>query len=477
MSFDYDKLKSKQDDNTYWASTSDLFMVMSILFLLLYVVAGLNTTTYSIQKNKEFKRVMELNADLKQQLETYNTVQKDYLKKQASKDEVEVYQNLMGQLDLLQDKSKQEKEDLRKQANENEKKEQALNHYQQLIRNIINSNMLAKTTIQRRDKQIKEVQSEITELETKFKDVADNLKKAKSNLAEKERKLAAENRKKEMLVNEIQKTKEQFEKELDEVKNKQKDQAKAEREAFEKKIKKQQMSAKAREEAMKKFQSEQSVKYNEQVKNLTAQVEKNKKELNQAQARINARKNLAERIKQNFQGAGIRAEVNGETGDVVLHFDGEYFDTGKYDLKPKMKKILKESMPVYAKSLFQDPKVADKISYVEIVGFASPTYQGKYIDPQSMEEQDRKAIKYNLDLSYKRARSIFENIFDKKEISFEQQQKLKSLVKVTGRSFLAEKIENTPEREIASGMDQKEFCKLYDCNKAQRVIIKFDLKH
>ncbi len=476
MSFDYDKIKEKHENQSYWATSSDLFMVLSLVFLLLYVVAGLKSSTYSIQKNKEFKRVMELNADLKQQLETYNTVQKDYLEKQASDQEVEVYKNLMSQLDLLQDKSKQEKEDLRRQANENEKKEQALNHYQQLIRNIINSNMLAKTTIKRRDQQIKNVQSEISELETKFKDVAQNLKKAKSNLAAEQRKLAAENRKKELLVNEIKKTKEKFETELAELKEKQKEQAKAEREAFEKEIKKQKMSAQAKEEALKKFQTEQEKKFSEQVNNLSQQVKKNQKELSKAQERINARKKVAEKIKANFKGAGIKAEVDGQTGDVIIHFDGEYFDTGKYNLKPKMKEILKKSIPVYAKSLFQDKKIADKISYVEIVGYASPTYQGKYIDPQSMDENDRKAIKYNLDLSYKRARSIFENIFDRNEISFEQQQKLKSLVKVTGRSFLAEKIDDS-NREIASGMDQKEFCKIYDCNKAQRVIIKFDLKN
>jgi hypothetical protein len=476
MSFDYDKIKQKQEDHNYWASTSDLFMVFSLIFLFLYIVAGIKSNTHSIQKNQEYKRVMELNADLKQQLETYNTVQKDYLDKQASQGEVEVYKNLMGKLDLLQEKAKEEKDDLRKQANENEKKEQALNHYQQLIRNIINSNMLAKTTIQRRDMQIKEVKSEISELEVKYKDVASNLKKAKSNLAEEQRKLAAENRKKEMLINEIKASQEKYEKQLENLKETHKSQSAAEKKNLEEELKKQKMSASSREQALKKWQEEQDKKYNDQISNLTSQVNKNQKELNKAQSRLNARKNLASKIIKNFRSAGINAEVDGETGDVVINFDGEYFDTGKHDLKEKMKEKLKESIPVYAKSLFDDKKIADKISYVEIVGFASPTYNGKYIDPQSMDETDRKAIKYNLDLSYKRARSIFENVFDKKEMTFDQQQKLKSLVKVTGRSFLAEKIGNE-NRNIASGMDQKEFCKLYDCKKAQRVIIKFDIEN
>ena len=37
MSFDYDRFKAKEDNGSYWASYSDLFMVLSLVFLLLYV--------------------------------------------------------------------------------------------------------------------------------------------------------------------------------------------------------------------------------------------------------------------------------------------------------------------------------------------------------------------------------------------------------------------------------------------------------
>lgn len=480
MSFDYDKVKEKHDNQTYWATSSDLFMVLSLVFLLLYVVAGLKTSTYSIQKNKEYKRVMELNADLKEQLKVYNTVQKDYLEKKASQEEVSVYKNLMSKLDLLQEEAKNEKEALRAQATENEKKEQALNQYQQLIRNIINSNMMAKTTIQRREQQIEQVKTEsesrIAELETKYKDIADNLKKAKSDLAANERKLAYANRKKEMLITELQKSQEQFEQELNTIKEQQKKQAEQEKREYEEKIQKQKMSAKAREQALKEFQKKQETKFSKQVASLSQKVKTNQKELEKAKSRLEARKKLAAKIKESFKSAGVDAEVDGGTGDVIINFGDEYFDTGKYDLKPKMQDILEKSIPVYANSLFSDKKIAEKISYVEIVGFASPTYRGKYIDPQSMDEKDRKAIQYNLDLSYKRARSIFNNIFDQKNISFPEQKRLKSLVKVTGRSFLAEKIDSS-KRGIASGMSQKEFCKIYDCEKAQKVIIRFDVEN
>ena len=67
----------------------------------------------------------------------------------------------MGKLSLLQEKTKKEKNDLMEKALENEKKEQALNKYQQIIRNIINANILAKARIQRRDKIIKTKKQEI----------------------------------------------------------------------------------------------------------------------------------------------------------------------------------------------------------------------------------------------------------------------------------------------------------------------------
>ena len=62
-------------------------------------------------------------------------------------------------------KKKEEKIKLREQAHENEKKEQALNKYQQMIRNIINSNMIAKSRIKNRDTMISNQDVEITGLE------------------------------------------------------------------------------------------------------------------------------------------------------------------------------------------------------------------------------------------------------------------------------------------------------------------------
>ena len=70
------------------------------------------------------------------------------------------------------------------------------------------------------------------------------------------------------------------------------------------------------------------------------------------------------------------------------------------------------SHPITTKT--SDKETADKVKSVELIGFASPTYRGKYVDPDSLRAGDREAANYNLDLSYYRARSIYEYIFDKK---------------------------------------------------------------
>ncbi|MFN8846791.1 MAG: microtubule-binding protein, partial [Bdellovibrionales bacterium] len=163
----------------------------------------------------------------------------------------------------------------------------------------------------------------------------------------------------------------------------------------------------------------------------------------------------------------VKADVDERTGEVVINFGDVYFDNDSSKLKPKMKEVLEKAMPEYSKALFADGKLREKVTSVEVIGFASPTYKGKYIDPKSLDPEVRKAVDYNLDLSYQRARSIFQHIFDSERLTFQHQKDLLPLIKVTGRSFLAEKLPNI--RNPSS----KNYCDQHDCKKAQRVIIKF----
>jgi len=210
--------------------------------------------------------------------------------------------------------------------------------------------------------------------------------------------------------------------------------------------------------------------------NLTKEYGSEKERLSGEIARLSKdREDLAKQLQEAFDRAGVQAaEVDKKTGDVVIHFDDQYFGTGKSILRPGMKNILKELLPVYAESLMNNQESAGKLSGIEIIGFASPTFNNRYVDPESLSPEDQEAIKFNLDLSFARARSVFSYAFDSSRFSFNYQKDLLPLVKVSGRSFLA--ADTSSENRAPAGMDADEYCSLYDCKKSQRVEIKFHLK-
>jgi len=136
-----------------------------------------------------------------------------------------------------------------------------------------------------------------------------------------------------------------------------------------------------------------------------------------------------------------------------------------------MVNVLNKTFPLYARTLFEDPQFAKNIAAIEIIGFASPTYQDRVINPNSLSAVNQSAINYNLDLSYKRARSIFNHVFNPDKLAFNYQKNMLPLVKVTGRSFFTEEIEGTR----ADKLDLEQFCKAYDCQKSQKVVVRFTL--
>ena len=547
MGFNYDKHKDHAGQDSMWTSYSDLFLGLSIIFLLLYVSASLKQGTDGLKQHQEYKRLVKESEDLKQQLKVYETLKQDYLAKQASADEQATYEELMGKLDLLQDEAKDEKKKLEMQANENAKKAQALNKYQQVIRNIINSNMLAKARIKSRDTMIDTNEEQIDDLEgtvqEKSKEIAqrnqkidtleDQLDKkmkdldkaykaqkiSKKKFEEQQRALRKDAESKIMALREsneraqreldetnrelaetstqlnqaqgtvakLGQEKERLEGELSaadgkhrEALNKMKGdfdaaQAKA-RGEFEAALAKEKLSGAAKAAREAAFKADAERKAGElagRMADLDRKYKETQGQLAKATENLNAKKNLAKSIKDNFKKYGVQAEVDEGTGDVMLSFGDEYFSTGQAELKPKMRAILEQAMPAYSASLFEDAKIANKIQSVEIVGFASPTYKGKFVDPKNMDPENRAAVNYNLDLSYNRARSIFNHVFDKSKMSFKHQERLLPMVKVTGRSFLA----NDKNRDPAGGTGSAEqFCRQNDCAKLQRVIIKFTLK-
>lgn len=568
MGFDYNKHKGGHGGgDSMWTSYSDLFLGLSIIFLLLYVSASLRQGTDGIQQQIELKQVSKENEDLKKQIQAYETLKQDYMAKQASAEEQDNYKELMDKLSLLQDEANEERQDLLKQASENQKKEKALNQYQQMIRNIVNSNMISKARIKTRDSlidtkdevivektgEIKDLQQDVaqkereikqgeqkaasleTQLDKRMKQLRDSYKSQKisakkfeqqkqalqnemegkiaqvreqtarkqaeleqaeqalaqtSNalnqtqgaLAQTEGQLnqakgsiAALGQEKEKLQGDLNAAAGKHAAEMQGIREGFAKQQAAEKAAFDRALANEKLSgdAKAAKERAFAAAAEGKAKALEgKIGDLDKQFQATKGELARAQENLNAKKKLADSIGKAFAARGVKAEVDGKNGDVMLSFGDQYFDTGRADLKPQMKDILQKAIPSYSASLFEDPKIAQKIQSVEIVGFASPTYKGKFINPKSLDPGDRQAVNFNLDLSYNRARSIFNYVFDKNKMSFTHQKQLLPLVKVTGRSFLS----NDDQRNPAATGSAEEFCRKNDCAKLQRVIIKFTLK-
>lgn len=576
MAFDYDKIK-KQDQGDFWASYSDLFSVMSLVFLLLYVVSSLNSGTSNIQQHLEYQTLAQERDDLQQQIKVYNTLKEDYLHHGASNDEQQMYEQLMDKLVLLKEEAGREKEDLRKLAQENEEKEQALNEYQQMVRNIINNNMISQARIKRRDRTIvkknetikdnvaqiqdlnKTVQEKEDAIEKGEKEIADTNKKldikitqlqnayranritkdkmneqidqlkeesevkvsqlqalnekTKSELQEVSQVLQESNKELEQArqnlhqqgseISKLMEEKSQFNRKISSLQNEYDQKMQDERQKFEQELNKQKLTSQQRAQKMAEFQKRaqqeqkelagqiQGLKektqeiqgsldqtllakneLEEKAKNLEGEKQQLTKDVNKLKEMADAKKKAINSIKQNLAASGLKADIDENTGDVMISFGREYFDSGKAELKPGMEEVIKKFMPAYSKSLLADPKVAEKVKSIEIIGFASPTFRGKYVDPLSLEASNREAVNYNMDLSYYRARAIFDYVFDTSKVQYKHQKDILPMVKVTGRSFLAEG-ENA--REISS-MTNAEYCAKYDCKKSQRVMIKFNME-
>lgn len=577
MSLSYDKAKNRHEGNgdSFWASYSDLYTLLAVLFLMLYIVANLRSGTASLQNRVEYQRLAMESEDLRQQNKVYDALKTEYLAKQASESENQVYQDLMEKLTLLKGQAKDEKESLAKQAAENEEKELALNHYQQIIRNIINANLVSKAKLITRDEVIDKKREEIAEKEQVISQSNEEIREIRENLqdqiqklekSEKTRKISKAKMQKEVarlkaqseekiadltaqseaaeqqlasvakelsttktdlkatsakleeesiqrakLGAELEAARAQFEDETEQLKGDYEAKAAAAEAAFKSELENEKLTGAERAAKEKAFadqakkdkaemegklaalgdkmgQTEKELQAaqeglqkaeaaNDKYKEYVAALEQQKAglagDLAQAKQQLDDRKKVSETIKKELRKAGLNADVDPRTGEVTIAFGQEYFDTGRADLKPGMEKTLKKFVPLYAKSLFKDPKISERISSIDLIGFASPTYKGKYVDPSSMADEHRQAVNYNLDLSYQRARSIFGYIFDTKKMKFEDQKRLLGMVKVSGRSFLHDAVKG---RDVESGISVKEFCAKFDCMKEQKVIIKFNMK-
>ena len=68
------------------------------------------------------------------------------------------------------------------------------------------------------------------------------------------------------------------------------------------------------------------------------------------------------RLQALFANAAVGIAELTSTGEVTLDFGEEYFETGSSGLKPGMQKILKDTFPIYAKSLPSSDARTDQLT-------------------------------------------------------------------------------------------------------------------
>ncbi len=574
MNFDYDRIAKKEDHGNQWVSYSDLFMVLSFLFLLLYTVASFRSGAISVQSNKTIADKEEQIRQLEAQVQVFERLRNNYLEVSATQQEKKIFDALMNRLDTLKEKTQQDEATARAELKELAEKNKSLDFYQNTVKSLITAHLSANAKINERDQRIDTQTKEIGSLSKTVKDqeqtltkkerliaqTSDQLRAVKSEF-EKERvdreeqqkafserlsKIVKERDEKvsslsqestqrkqalnqsmaqmealktdlnqaqkqnENLINELTSAQNLSQKQIDQIKGEHLAEMQRQEGAFKDEIAKQKLNAAERAAAENMYKdrlAKSNAEHNAKLKDLEGGLAENNKRLAQlvdagsaltnqnaalnsqlqgekdrnkeldrelalARAKADRRKNISKRISDAFRGKGIDVEVNPNTGDVILNFGDEYFDTGKHLLKPGMAKILRGAIPKYAETLLDDTKIASQISSIEIIGFSSPTYKDRVVDPNTLSAADRGAVNYNLDLSYMRARSIFKYIFDQSKMQFKQQKQLLPLVKVTGRSFFTEDIKG----QDPGVMNLDSFCKSHNCSRSQRVIIRFSLQ-
>jgi len=560
MNLNYDRIKHKLEGEggNPWTSYSDLFLVLSVVFLLLYVVANIRAGAVSVAQHTRIQGAQKELEDLRKQVQAYEVLKDEYMQKGASQSEIQAYQQLMDQLTLLETDSRRERDEMAAKSRAADEKHKSLNHYQSMVKNIINANMIAAIRVRKRDLIIEEQdrdieglnqtvtqrEGEITQNNQKILKIQDDLaqkiatveglyrarkaskqryqseiarltnestrqieflqkanQKSTDELSQTRTELEDKSREAERLVANLNERQRQYEKTIGGLKGTHEATLAKEKAQFEAEFKSLQLGAEeklARERTYREGLERRNAEYNAKLSGLNSELEKTRgsirdiegkyqgtvsslqranqalqQDLTASLQKLEQQRKLASDLEASFRKAGINAAVDAKTGDVIINFEGEYFETDSSSLKPGMRSQLAKTFPVYAASLFKDPKTADRIGSVEIVGFASPTYQGKSVDPSSLSLTDRAAVNYNMDLSYQRAKSIFSHVFDTTKMQFVEQKRLLPLVKVSGRSYLA--TDKLSGRKPTS-TSKDEYCSIYDCTKSQRVVIKFNLK-
>lgn len=182
MSFDDDRIKDEvAAEGNVWTSYSDLFMVLSSVFLLLYVVSTLRQATVDIRAKLQIQAAEQELKNYKDQVSAYEQAQEEYAGTHATEEEKAAYDKVLSQMTLLETDAKSKKEEALRIADEQGRKEKQLNEYQALVKSVINANMLAQKELKKKSGIIADRERNILDLS---KTVATNEKLIEQNEAQ-----------------------------------------------------------------------------------------------------------------------------------------------------------------------------------------------------------------------------------------------------------------------------------------------------
>jgi outer membrane protein OmpA-like peptidoglycan-associated protein len=180
------------------------------------------------------------------------------------------------------------------------------------------------------------------------------------------------------------------------------------------------------------------------------------------------RSSIAEELAQAFTNAKLNVMVDKKSGNIVFLMDENFrFEKNSAYLNKAARNTLNKIIPIYSKVLFGNKGIKDKIAGFNIVGHASPSHGGKYVEPTS---DNVAAYSYNMKLSAERAASVANYIFSQEIGNYQHKVELKEFTSSIGQGFT--KPIKTKGRALAS----QSACGPYDCHASQRVEISFTLK-
>ncbi len=541
--------KKKKVSSIDFGSYSDLFMVMSFVFLLMYVVSSINTGVTVIQERQR-------SQNERKKLETTVAKYERKLETELTEEQKKEYDQLKAGILKMREDAKEAREYQEKMAELAREKEKELDVYQESIKTMMIDSIKvservkqkediinkikdeAASTIKTQDRAIASLKDEVeskqkvleertAEVETRTKEIQ-KIEKRVEELKHKEVLAASQARElkdlnhalvqKEKVLEEVKQTeamvrqeKEQLYKasivqanrlsrekeiiaqnsqaEIDRIQQEKESllkQSKGELENLrqsKEREKAELAAATAAEMQNIKKQTESDKAKFAAAKDIELQNLKSEKEAELAglkdkyqKATEGLRKEITVALGNKMRNSGLNVHVNPSTGDVTVLFKHAYYDYNSAVLKDSMKEELKAFIPLYAKSLFENKKYAGAISSVEIIGSSSPSFKGKYVNPRALASVDeRKAMTYNLDLSYRRAKSIFDFTFLTHDLAFDHKNEMIPLIKVTGTGYL-QAMDDLVQLPEASQQKQKGFCGIYNCEVFQKVTLRFNLK-